>query len=105
MLGVAALGGDDVLAKRKNLISVQKMKKKKGAGEVTKVKGIHEKHDLGDVLKKLKAKDMLSCGGDVAEDKATGSKLLVLQGRFSAEVARFLTREGVASADCIEHRG
>ena len=109
MLGGAALGGDDghvdVLAKRKILISVHKVKKKKGTGEVTKVEGIPEVHDLVDLLKKLKAKDMLSCGGHVAEDKATGSKLLVLQGRFSAEVARFLTREGVASADCIEHRG
>jgi len=79
MLGGAALGGDDghvdVLAKRKILISVQKVKKKKGTGEVTKVEGIPEVHDLCDLLKKLKAKDMLSCGGHVAEDKATGSKL------------------------------
>jgi len=109
MLGGAALGGDDghvdVLAKRKILISVQKVKKKKGTGEVTKVEGIPENHDLGELLKKLKAKDMLSCGGHVAQDKATGSKLLVLQGRFSAQVARFLTREGVASVDCIMHRG
>jgi translation initiation factor 1 (eIF-1/SUI1) len=104
-----APGGDDghvdVLAKRKILISVQKMKKKKGEGEVTKVEGIPETHNLGELLKKLKAKDMLSCGGHVAQDKATGSRLLVLQGSFSAQVARFLTREGVASADCIEHRG
>jgi translation initiation factor 1 (eIF-1/SUI1) len=104
-----APGGDDghvdVLAKRKILISVQKMKKKKGEGEVTKVEGIPETHNLGELLKKLKAKDMLSCGGHVAQDKATGSRLLVLQGSFSAQVARFLTREGVASADCIMHRG
>jgi translation initiation factor 1 (eIF-1/SUI1) len=104
-----APGGDDghvdVLAKRKILISVQKVKKKRGEGEVTKVEGIPETHDLGELLKKLKAKDMLSCGGHVAQDKATGSRLLVLQGSFSAQVARFLTREGVASADCIEHRG
>jgi len=104
-----APGGDDghvdVLAKRKILISVQKVKKKKGQGEVTKVEGIPETHNLGELLKKLKAKDMLSCGGHVAQDKATGSRLLVLQGSFSAQVARFLTREGVASADCIEHRG
>lgn len=109
VLGNAVPSGDDgyvdVLAKRKILISVQKVKKKRGQGEVTKVEGIPEKHDLGEMLKKLKAKDMLSCGGHVADDKATGSKLLVLQGRFSMEVARFLMREGVASADCIEHRG
>jgi translation initiation factor 1 (eIF-1/SUI1) len=106
-----APGGDDghvdVLAKRKILISAQKMKRKKGEGEVTKVEGIPETHNLGELLKKLKAKDMLSCGGHwhVAQDKATGSRLLVLQGSFSAQLARFLTREGMASADCIEHRG
>jgi hypothetical protein len=74
---------------------------------VTKVEGIPETHNLGELLKKLKAKDMLSCGGHwhVAQDKATGSRLLVLQGSFSAQLARFLTREGVASADCIMHRG
>ena len=72
---------------------------------MTTVEGIPETHNLGELLKKLKAKDMLSCGGHVAQDKATGNRLLVLQGSFSAQVARCLTREGVASADCIEHRG
>jgi translation initiation factor 1 (eIF-1/SUI1) len=95
----------DVLTRRRILISVHKVKKKRGEGEVTKVEGIPDNHDLCDLLKKLKAKNMLSCGGHVAEDKATRSKFLVLQGSFSAQVARFLTREGVASADCIERRG
>ena len=95
----------DLLSRRKILISVQNVKKRKGLGSVTKVEGIPEKHDLGNLLKKLKARDMLSCGGHVADDKATGNKFLVLQGKFSAEVARFLTREGVASVDCIMHRG
>jgi hypothetical protein len=45
-----ARGGDDghvdVLARRKILISVQKMKRKKGEGEVMKVEGIPETHNL-----------------------------------------------------------
>ena len=92
-------GQVDVLG-RKIIISVQK-----GKCTVTKVEGIPAKFCLGKLVKKLKAKDMLSCGGHVAKDKESGSELLVLQGSFSAEVAAFLTREGLADAECILRRG
>ena len=48
---------------------------------------------------------LVHCAAGLGRTGMLVAKLLVLQGRFSAEVARFLTREGVASADCIEHRG
>ena len=89
----------DVLGK-KITISVQRGKK-----TVTKVEGIPAQFSLAKLLKKLRAKDMLSCGGHVAKDKESGSELLVLQGSFSAEVAAFLTREGLADAECILRRG
>ena len=100
--GSAALLFDDcadVLA-RNIVISVQKGKKM-----VTKVEGIPAKFCLGKLLKKLKAKDMLSCGGHVAKDKETGSEFIQLQGGFSAEVAQFLIQEGICDADCIVRRG
>ena len=103
--GSAALLLDDcadVLA-RNIVISVQKGKKM-----VTKVEGIPAKFCLGKLLKKLKAKDMLSCGGHVAKDKETGCEFIQLQGGsndFSAKVAQFLIQEGICDADCIMHRG
>lgn len=81
-------------------ISVQR-----GKNTLTKVEGIPVQFSLPTLLKKLKAKDMLSCGGHVATDKKSGSEFLVLQGSFSAEVEAFLIREGIANADCIVHRG
>jgi translation initiation factor 1 (eIF-1/SUI1) len=85
---------------QKITVSVQR-----GKNTVTKVEGIPAQFSLRKLLKKLRAKDMLSCGGHVATDKESGSEFLVLQGSFSAEVAAFLTREGLADADCIVHRG
>jgi translation initiation factor SUI1 len=92
-------GQVDVLG-RKIIISVQK-----GKCTVTKVEGIPAKFCLGKLVKKLKAKDMLSCGGHVAKDKETGSEFIQLQGGFSAEVAQFLIQEGICDADCIVRRG
>jgi len=78
---------------------------KQGKNTLTKVEGIPAQFSLPTLLKKLKAKDMLSCGGHVATDKKSGSEFLVLQGSFSAEVEAFLIREGMADVDCIVHRG
>jgi ubiquitin C len=98
----AALHLDDCanVLGQKIIISVQK-----GKCTVTKVEGIPAKFCLGKLLKKLKAKDMLSCGGHVAKDKETGSEFIQLQGGFSAEVAQFLIQEGICDADCIVRRG
>jgi translation initiation factor 1 (eIF-1/SUI1) len=85
---------------QKITISVQR-----GKNIVTKVEGIPNKFSLNKLLKKLKAKDMLSCGGHIAIDKESRSEFIVLQGSFSIEVAAFLTREGLADADCIVLRG
>jgi len=84
----------------KIVISVRRGKK-----TITKVEGIPTQFNLGQLLKRLKAKDMLSCGGHVAKNKESGNEFLVLQGSFPAEVAAFLTREGLAEADCIVQRG
>jgi translation initiation factor 1 (eIF-1/SUI1) len=89
----------DVLG-QKIVISVHRAK-----NTVTKIEGIPTHFSLEKLLKKLKAKDMLSCGGHVAKDKDTGSEFIVLQGSFSVEVAKFLTSEGIADADCIVCRG
>jgi translation initiation factor 1 (eIF-1/SUI1) len=89
----------DVLG-QKIVISVHRAK-----NTVTKIEGIPTHFSLGKLLKKLKAKDMLSCGGHVAKDKDTGSEFIVLQGSFSVEVAKFLTSEGIVDADCIVCRG
>jgi translation initiation factor 1 (eIF-1/SUI1) len=78
---------------------------KRGKHTVTQVEGIPSKFCLRKLLKRLKAKDELSCNGHVAKDKESGCEFLVLQGSFSAAVAAFLTREGLADADCIVHRG
>jgi translation initiation factor 1 (eIF-1/SUI1) len=85
---------------RKIIISVQR-----GKNTVTKVEGIPVQFSLYKLLKKLKAADMLSCGGHVAIDKESGNEFLVLQGSFSAEVAAFLIQEGLADAECIVYRG
>jgi translation initiation factor 1 (eIF-1/SUI1) len=77
----------------------------RGKNTLTKVEGIPTQFCLSTLLKKLKAKDMLACGGHVAIDTKSGSEFLVLQGSFSAEVESFLIREGIADADCIVHRG
>jgi ubiquitin len=92
----------DVLG-QKIVVTVQRGKK----GMITKVEGIPAQFGLSELLKQLKAaKDGgLSCGGHVAKDKETGSEFLVLQGSFSAAVTAFLTREGLADADCIVHHG
>jgi translation initiation factor 1 (eIF-1/SUI1) len=89
-----------VLLGQKIMISVHK-----GKNTVTKVEGIPTQFCLTKLLKTLKAKDMLSCGGHVATDKETKSEFLVLQGSVSAEVGEFLIREGLADADCIIYRG
>jgi ubiquitin C len=92
------IGGSNAIATvlgRKITISVQAGKRK-----VTKVEGIPE-HSLEKLLKKLQK--MHSCGGHVAKDE--GKKFLVLHGKFSAEVTRFLMQEGLADSDGIIHRG
>jgi translation initiation factor 1 (eIF-1/SUI1) len=89
-----------VLLGQKIMISVHK-----GKNTVTKVEGIPTQFCMTKLLKTLKAKDMLSCGGHIATDKETKSEFLVLQGSVSAEVGEFLIREGLADADCIIYRG
>lgn len=85
---------------QKIVISVQR-----GKNTQTKIEGIPSQYCLNKLLKKLKAKDMLSCGGHIAKDKETGCEFIVLQGRFTAEVVAFLTSEGLVDADCIVCRG
>jgi translation initiation factor 1 (eIF-1/SUI1) len=85
---------------RKIVVSVQS-----GKHKVTKVEGIPAKHSPGELLKKMKAKSVFSCGGHVAKDKDSGRELLVLQGNFSAAVAAFLVQEGVADSDSVVCRG
>jgi len=85
---------------RKIVVSVQS-----GKHKVTKVEGIPAKYSLGELLKKMKAQSVFSCGGHVAKDKESGREFLVLQGSFSAAVAAFLAREGVADSDSIVRRG
>jgi translation initiation factor SUI1 len=84
----------------KIVISVQR-----GKNTVTKIEGIPDQYSLAKLLKKLKAKDTLSCGGHIAKDKDTGREFIVLQGSFSTEVSTFLIQQGIAEADCIVHRG
>lgn len=84
----------------KIIISVQR-----GKNTVTKIEGIPDQYSLAKLVKKLKAKDTLSCGGHIAKDKDTGREFIVLQGSFSAEVSTFLIQQGIAEADCIVHRG
>jgi translation initiation factor 1 (eIF-1/SUI1) len=85
---------------QKIVISIQR-----GKNMQTKIEGIPSHFSLNKLLKKLKAKDMLACGGHIAKDKETGCEFIVLQGRFTAEVTAFLTSEGLVDADCIVCRG
>ena len=85
---------------RKVIISAQS-----GKHKVTKVEGIPSKHSLDELLKKMWAEKVLSCGGRVAKDKESGREFLVLQGNVSAAVAAFLMQEGVAEGDSIVRRG
>ena len=95
-----SLGFSDFDLGQKITISVHR-----GKNTVTKVEGIPAKFSIHKLLKKLKAKDMLSCGGHVALDNKSGNEFIVLQGSFSSEVAAFLTQEGLADADSIVQRG
>jgi translation initiation factor 1 (eIF-1/SUI1) len=90
----------DVLGRQKVIISVQRGKK-----TVTKVEHIPSHFDLHKILKELKSKDMLSCGGHIAKHTETKHELIVLQGSFSAEVAAFLTSNGIVDPECIVYRG
>jgi translation initiation factor 1 len=85
---------------RKIVISVQR-----GKNTVTKIEGIPDQYSLAKILKKLKLKDALCCGGHIAKDKETGREFIVLQGSFSDEVSEFLTQQGIAESDCIVRRG
>ena len=90
----------DVLGRQKVIISVQRGKK-----TVTKVEHIPSHFDLHKILKELKSKDMLSCGGHIAKHTETKDELIVLQGSFSVEVAAFLTSNGIVDPECIVYRG
>jgi translation initiation factor 1 (eIF-1/SUI1) len=61
--------------------------------------------DLHKIVKELKSKDRLSCGGHIAKHTETNHELIVLQGSFSAEVAAFLTSNGIVDPECIIYRG
>lgn len=90
----------DVLGRQKVIVSVHRGKK-----TVTKVEHIPSHFDLHKILKELKSKDMLSCGGHIAKHTETKHELMVLQGSFSAEVAAFLTSNGIVDPECIVYRG
>jgi len=85
---------------RKILISVHRGKK-----TITKIEGIPDKFNLVKILKKLKSKDVLSCGGHIAKDKETDKEFIVVQGSYSSEIAAFLTQEGIAEERFIIVRG
>jgi translation initiation factor 1 (eIF-1/SUI1) len=85
---------------RKILISVHRGKK-----TITKIEGIPDKFNLVKILKKLKSKDVLSCGGHIAKDKETDKEFIVVQGSYSSEIAAFLTQEGIAEERFIIFRG
>jgi translation initiation factor 1 (eIF-1/SUI1) len=90
----------DVLGRQKVIISVHRGKK-----TVTKIEHIPAHFDLHKILKELKSKDKLSCGGHIAKHAETKDELIVLQGAFSAEVAAFLTSNGIVDPECIVYRG
>ena len=90
---------DDVLG-HKIIISVHRGKK-----TITKIEGIQDKFNLVKILKKLKSKDVLSCGGHIAKDKETGKDFIVVQGSYSTEISAFLTQEGIAEERFIIYRG
>jgi translation initiation factor SUI1 len=82
------------------MISVHRGKK-----TITKIEGIADKFNLVKILKKLKSKDVLSCGGHIAKDKETGKEFIVLQGSYSSEISEFLTQEGIVEERFIIYRG
>ena len=90
----------DVLGRQKVIISVHRGKK-----TVTKVEHIPSHFDLHKILKELKSKDMLSCGGHIAKHTETKDELIVLQGFSTVEVAAFLTSNGIVDPECIVYRG
>ena len=86
---------------RKVVVSVQSGK---GKRKVTEIEGIPAQHSLEQALKKLQK--MHACGGHVAKvNDSDSGEVLVLHGKFSAEVTRFLIQEGLADSDSIIHRG
>ena len=90
---------DDILA-QKITISVHRGKK-----TITKIEGISDKFNLVKILKKLKSKDLLSCGGHIAKDKETGKDFIVVQGSYSSEIESFLVQEDITEKRLIIHRG
>jgi translation initiation factor 1 (eIF-1/SUI1) len=90
---------DDILA-QKIMISVHRAKK-----TITKIEGIPDKFNLVKILKKLKSKDVLSCGGHIAKDKETGKDFIVVQGSYSLEIETFLVQEDITEKRLIIHRG
>jgi translation initiation factor 1 len=90
---------DDILA-QKITISVHRGKK-----TITKIEGIPDKFNLVKILKKLKSKDLLSCGGHIAKDKETGKDFIVVQGSYSSEIETFLVQEDITEKRLIVHRG
>ena len=90
---------DDIFA-QKIMISVHRGKK-----TITKIEGIPDKFNLVKILKKLKSKDVLSCGGHIAKDKETGKDFIVLQGSYSSEIETFLIQEDITEKRLIVHRG
>lgn len=90
---------DDVL-RHKITISVHRGKK-----TITKIEGIPDKFNLVKILKKLKSKEILSCGGHIAKDKETGKDFIVVQGSYSSEIETFLIQEDIAEGRLIIHRG
>lgn len=94
------INDDDDVFSQKIMISVHRGKK-----TITKIEGIPDKFNLVKILKKLKSKDVLSCGGHIAKDKETGKDFIVVQGSYSTEIAAFLAQEGIAEERFIVYRG
>jgi translation initiation factor 1 (eIF-1/SUI1) len=94
------INDDDDIFTQKIMISVHRGKK-----TITKIEGIPDKFNLVKILKKLKSKDVLSCGGHIAKDKETDKDFIVLQGSYSSEIAAFLAQEGIAEERFIVYRG
>jgi translation initiation factor SUI1 len=98
--GVINNNDDDDVFGHKIMISVHRGKK-----IITKIEGIADKFNIIKILKKLKSKDVLSCGGHIAKDKETGKEFIVLQGNYSSEISEFLIREGIVEERFIVYRG
>ncbi len=94
------INNDNDVFGHKIMISVHRGKK-----TITKIEGIPDKFNLVKILKKLKSKDVLSCGGHIAKDKETDKDFIVLQGSYSSEIAAFLAQEGIAEERFIVYRG